>query len=156
VPDPYTQKSDIYSFGVVLYELTTGSLPYAQKEQDMVWYFFNHPSPPPPISLIFYVSQNFALFFTNSFKILYLVGFGRLKPNPDDARKDTPVAVKNLIAKCCEYDRNKRLNFVEVRFIFIFCGLVISIRSVRSCLVFDASLFIFLVTRVARKIKLFI
>lgn len=34
--DPYSQKSDIYSFGVVLYELVTCRLPYAQKEQDMV------------------------------------------------------------------------------------------------------------------------
>ena len=36
--DPYSQKSDIYSFGVVLYELVTCRLPYAQKEQDMVSY----------------------------------------------------------------------------------------------------------------------
>jgi serine/threonine protein kinase len=36
VNDPYTQMSDVYSFAVVLYELTTGHLPYLKKEQNMV------------------------------------------------------------------------------------------------------------------------
>lgn len=36
VPDPYTQKSDVYSYGVVLYELFTGLLPYQRKEQNTV------------------------------------------------------------------------------------------------------------------------
>ena len=36
VDDPYTHKSDVYSFAVVLYELVTGHLPYLQKEQNMV------------------------------------------------------------------------------------------------------------------------
>jgi serine/threonine protein kinase len=36
VPDPYTQKSDVYSYAVVLYELLTGHLPYQHKEQNMV------------------------------------------------------------------------------------------------------------------------
>ncbi len=41
VSDPYTQKSDVYSFAVVLYELVTGNLPYSKKEQNMVIYFFS-------------------------------------------------------------------------------------------------------------------
>lgn len=36
VADPYTHKSDVYSFAVVLYELVTGHLPYLKKEQNMV------------------------------------------------------------------------------------------------------------------------
>lgn len=36
VNDPYTQKSDVYSYGVVLYELFTGLLPYQHKEQNAV------------------------------------------------------------------------------------------------------------------------
>jgi len=86
VSDPYTQKSDVYSYAVVLYELMTGHLPYPKKEQNM---------------------------------ILFLVGSGRLKLNVDDARSDTPLEMKDLIRTCSEYDRDKRLNFVQVIFMYI-------------------------------------
>ncbi|EDV24726.1 uncharacterized protein TRIADDRAFT_24886, partial [Trichoplax adhaerens] len=33
---PYTVRSDIYSFGMVLLELTTGELPYSQKSRDQI------------------------------------------------------------------------------------------------------------------------
>lgn len=39
VKDPYTHKSDVYSFSVVLYELVTSSLPYQNKEPNMVYIF---------------------------------------------------------------------------------------------------------------------
>lgn len=47
-------------------------------------------------------------------QILFLVGSGRLKLNSDDSREDTPDGIKDLIKICSEYDRNKRLEFVEV------------------------------------------
>jgi hypothetical protein len=45
---------------------------------------------------------------------------GRLRPNPEDARKDTPLVVKNLISHCCEFSYDKRPSFVEVN-IYFFC-----------------------------------
>lgn len=43
-----------------------------------------------------------------------MVGSGRLRPNPDDARPDTPKELKELISICSQYDRDKRLDFVGV------------------------------------------
>ena len=34
-PDPYTFYCDVYSFGIVIYELVSGQLPYIQIDQVM-------------------------------------------------------------------------------------------------------------------------
>lgn len=41
---------------------------------------------------------------------------GKLKPNPEDSRKDTPIVIKTLITQCCEFQRDKRPVFDEVSF----------------------------------------
>lgn len=38
IQDPYTQMSDVYSYGVVLYELMSGNLPFRNLEQSMILY----------------------------------------------------------------------------------------------------------------------
>lgn len=43
-----------------------------------------------------------------------MVGSGRLKPSPEDLREDTPKDLKDLMTACCQHDRNKRYDFVEV------------------------------------------
>lgn len=81
VEDPYTTKSDVYSFAVVLYEMVTGKLPFNKKPQNMIF---------------------------------FLVGAGRLKLILDDARSDTPVELMELITICSKYNRDERLDFVEI------------------------------------------
>ena len=39
---------------------------------------------------------------------------GILKPNPEDARKETPEDVKTLMKRCCEFDYKLRPQFQEV------------------------------------------
>lgn len=48
--------------------------------------------------------------------IIFLVGSGRLKPNPDDVRNTTPIKIKELIKICCEHDRKLRPDFEQVRY----------------------------------------
>ncbi|ESN95564.1 hypothetical protein HELRODRAFT_86641, partial [Helobdella robusta] len=36
--DPYTFKSDVYAYGIVLYELVSGQLPYKIRERDQIMY----------------------------------------------------------------------------------------------------------------------
>ena len=47
-------------------------------------------------------------------KILFLVGMGRLKLVPEDARTETPAEIIELITICSKYDRNERLEFSQV------------------------------------------
>jgi hypothetical protein len=47
-----------------------------------------------------------------------LVGSGRLKLNAEDVRNDTPQEIKDLIISCSQYDREKRVDFIQVNFSF--------------------------------------
>jgi hypothetical protein len=46
--------------------------------------------------------------------ILFLVGSGRLKLDPGDARSDTPTELKDLMVTCSHFDRDQRYTFVQV------------------------------------------
>ena len=105
VEDPYTQKSDVYSYAVVLYELVSGQLPFLAVE---------HNSVTLSLSLHFYFGSSFKSKSIYSVQILFQVGSGRLKLDPNDSRTETPPEIKNLISICSDHDRKKRLDFIEV------------------------------------------
>ena len=48
-------------------------------------------------------------------KILFMVGRGFLRPEPSHARKDTPKAFKQLLVKCCGFNKDERPLFPQVR-----------------------------------------
>ncbi|GAB6029128.1 hypothetical protein CHUAL_004906 [Chamberlinius hualienensis] len=81
-PNPYSFQSDVYAFGIVLYELVAGQLPYAH--------------------------------INNKDQILYLVGRGYLRPDLNNARSDTPKALRRLIEDCIKFLRDERPLFPQI------------------------------------------
>lgn len=47
-------------------------------------------------------------------QIFFMVGCGLLKPDPVQARSDTPKRLKALCLKCCRFERTERPNFLVV------------------------------------------
>ncbi|GBP17326.1 hypothetical protein EVAR_17814_1 [Eumeta japonica] len=81
-PNPYTFKSDVYAFGIVLFELMSGELPYKE--------------------------------LNNKDQILWMVGRGRLRPDPRRLRQDVPQALKRLFEDCIKFDREQRPQFRQI------------------------------------------
>lgn len=52
----------------------------------------------------------------NRDQILFMVGSGLLKPNLNNIRRDAPRALRSLLEKSIQFDRNERPEFREVKF----------------------------------------
>ena len=98
-PNVYTQASDMYAYGVVLFEIFAGELPYQNKN------------------------------YLDPGMVIYMVGSGKMKPdlerlNPrkseDSSKticgaKSTPKKIKQLIQSCFQYEPAARPSFVDHR-----------------------------------------
>ena len=83
--NPYTVQSDVYAYGVVLFELFSGELPYC-----------NQPFLQPGKNLLY--SDICAPKLTYSKEILiFMVGSGRLSP---DLKRLNPKRTENGVTKC--------------------------------------------------------
>jgi B-Raf proto-oncogene serine/threonine-protein kinase len=79
---PYSFQSDVYAFGIVLYELLAGLLPYGN--------------------------------IKNKDQILFMVGQGKLKPDYNKLRPDTPKAMRRLAKTCIKFQRDQRPLFKQI------------------------------------------
>ena len=92
--NPYTQASDMYAYGVVLFEIFAGELPYQNKN------------------------------YLDPAMVIYMVGSGKMRPdlkrlNPraDDQKtvsgaKVTPTEIQELIERCFQYEPSARPSFI--------------------------------------------
>lgn len=89
--DAFSYQSDVYAFGIVLYELLSGILPYSdggcRKNGTRC-------------------SKELAVD-----QILFLVGTAQVIPNLEKIRSDTPPDLRRLLLSCIRYDREDRPKF---------------------------------------------
>ena len=111
-PDPYTPYCDVYSFGVVIYELISGQLPYSNMHERDLVSLYTH-----MYKYAWFSVHILSLSLSLSLKILFMVGRGLVRPDPSHARKDTPKAFKQLLIKCCDFNKEQRPLFPQVRLI---------------------------------------
>lgn len=50
--NPYTFRSDVYGYGIVLFELATGRLPYADRDRDQILYMVGRGMLKPNLNLV--------------------------------------------------------------------------------------------------------
>jgi serine/threonine protein kinase len=83
--NPYTRRSDVYAFGVVVFEIFTRTLPFIHEST------------------------------MNKDMLLWQIGSGRLKLSERMLHeKRAPSAVIELILECVKYSPDDRLTFKEI------------------------------------------
>lgn len=106
--NPYSFQSDVYAFGIVLYELMSGALPYSN---------INNRDQASHCAHVLYPKRFLrkTFFFWNVAQIIFMVGRGYLSPDLSKVRSNCPKAMKRLMADCLKKKREERPLFPQVR-----------------------------------------